>query len=132
MVQAYSSLGSPDSQGVLLQHQTVLEWAKRLDCTPAQLLLLWALEQSIPVIPKSIDEKHIQENLNTILRRCDYVIDENEWTAEDEQLVAEQSTEADSVTLSARYSNSRVLPMILSLNQLDEGKGFCWDPSIIK
>ena len=70
--------------------------------------------------------------MNTILRRCDYVIDENEWTAEDEQLVAEQSTEADSVTLSARYSNSRVLPMILALNQLDEGKGFCWDPSIIK
>ncbi|XP_017327170.1 glyoxal reductase [Ictalurus punctatus] len=56
--QAYSSLGT----GVLLSDPLVLEIAGRYGKTPAQVLLRWAVQQNIPVLPKSCQPNRVQEN----------------------------------------------------------------------
>lgn len=56
--QAYSSLG----KGELLSHPVVLEVAKNCDRTPAQVLLRWAVQQGVPVLPKSSNPDRIQRN----------------------------------------------------------------------
>ncbi|XP_046706642.1 glyoxal reductase [Silurus meridionalis] len=56
--QAYSSLGT----GVLLSDPVVQEMAERCGRTPAQVLLRWALQQNIPVLPKSCQPHRVQEN----------------------------------------------------------------------
>ncbi|XP_075890247.1 glyoxal reductase [Nelusetta ayraudi] len=56
--QAYSSLG----RGELLSHPVVLEVAKNCDRTPAQVLLRWAVQQGVPVLPKSSNPDRIQRN----------------------------------------------------------------------
>ncbi|XP_067831856.1 glyoxal reductase [Heptranchias perlo] len=57
-LQAYSSLGT----GRLLAEPTVKGLADSYGKTPAQVLLRWALQQGIGVIPKSTDPEHIAEN----------------------------------------------------------------------
>ncbi|XP_078063390.1 glyoxal reductase-like [Mustelus asterias] len=57
-LQAYSSLGT----GHLLEEPGVRALAERLDRTPAQVLLRWALQQGIGVIPKSTDPQRIAQN----------------------------------------------------------------------
>jgi diketogulonate reductase-like aldo/keto reductase len=57
-VEAYSSLG----RGKLLNHPTVLLIANEHKKTPSQILLRWAIQQNIPVIPKTIKESRIIEN----------------------------------------------------------------------
>lgn len=56
--QAYSSLGT----GVLLSDPLVLEMAERCGKTPAQVLLRWAVQQNIPVLPKSCQPDRVKEN----------------------------------------------------------------------
>ncbi|KAI4895733.1 hypothetical protein NFI96_005496 [Prochilodus magdalenae] len=56
--QAYSSLGT----GVLLTDPVVQEVADSCGRTPAQVLLRWALQQNIPVLPKSAQPHRVQEN----------------------------------------------------------------------
>ncbi|XP_066538017.1 glyoxal reductase isoform X2 [Hoplias malabaricus] len=56
--QAYSSLGT----GVLLTDPVVVEVAKVCGRTPAQVLLKWALQQNVPVLPKSSQPDRVQEN----------------------------------------------------------------------
>ncbi|CAD5219708.1 unnamed protein product [Bursaphelenchus okinawaensis] len=60
--QAYSSLGTSDSKA-LLSNDKMLNMAKELDCTVGQLLLAYALNQGISVLPKSTRFEHIEENL---------------------------------------------------------------------
>lgn len=70
-VTAYSPLGSRDRPGSmtrpdeppLLEDPTILEIAGRLDVTPAQVLLAWALHRGTAVIPKSVDPDHLRSNL---------------------------------------------------------------------
>ena len=67
---AYSPLGSGDRPGrlrdenelVLLDDTVVAGIAARIGCTPAQVLIRWALERGIAVIPKSVNPKRLAEN----------------------------------------------------------------------
>jgi diketogulonate reductase-like aldo/keto reductase len=53
---------SPLTRGHKLNHPTIVGIASELDRTPAQVLLRWALEREIPVIPKSVRRERIAEN----------------------------------------------------------------------
>ena len=57
-VEAYSPLG----RGRHLASDTVVRIARRHERTPAQVLLRWCIERSIPVIPKSTHRERIAEN----------------------------------------------------------------------
>lgn len=56
--QAYSSLG----KGALLQEPQVQAVARECSRTHAQVLLRWALQQGVPVLPRSRDAQRVQEN----------------------------------------------------------------------
>ncbi|XP_045601500.1 glyoxal reductase [Procambarus clarkii] len=62
-LQAYSSLGTTVEKSPLLHDRTLTCVAKRLSHSPAQVLLRWATQQGIGVLPKSTNEKHIRENI---------------------------------------------------------------------
>ncbi len=53
---------SPLTRGRGLAHPTVAGIASRLHRTPAQVLLRWAVQRGIPVIPKSVRRERITEN----------------------------------------------------------------------
>jgi len=63
--QAYSSLGTTvDAQtNPLLNDELVGRLARRYAKTPAQVLLRWATQQEIGVLPKSLNPLHIAENI---------------------------------------------------------------------
>uniref|UniRef100_UPI003754C557 aldo/keto reductase n=1 Tax=Salmonella sp. s54412 TaxID=3160128 RepID=UPI003754C557 len=71
LITAYSSLGSPDrplygeSDPVLMEQPLVKEIAKKRNCSPAQALLAWGLLYGCPVLPKSVNDGRIQQNLET-------------------------------------------------------------------
>ncbi len=56
--QAYSSLGT----GALLSDHVVLDLAKKYGRTSTQVLLRWAVQQNIPVLPKSRQPERVEEN----------------------------------------------------------------------
>uniref|UniRef100_UPI0037E9A7EF uncharacterized oxidoreductase YtbE-like n=1 Tax=Semicossyphus pulcher TaxID=241346 RepID=UPI0037E9A7EF len=56
--QSYSSLG----KGELTAHPVVMEVAKNSKRTPAQVLLRWAVQQGVPVLPKSSNPDRIKDN----------------------------------------------------------------------
>uniref|UniRef100_A0A1A8N6S2 NADP-dependent oxidoreductase domain-containing protein n=2 Tax=Nothobranchius TaxID=28779 RepID=A0A1A8N6S2_9TELE len=56
--QAYSSLG----KGELVSEPVIQEVAKSAERSPAQVLLRWAVQQGVPVLPKSSDPVRIQQN----------------------------------------------------------------------
>ncbi|XP_023277526.1 uncharacterized protein LOC111666424 [Seriola lalandi dorsalis] len=56
--QAYSSLG----KGELVTDPVVMELAKNCERTPAQVLLRWAVQQGVPVLPKSSNPDRIKDN----------------------------------------------------------------------
>ncbi|XP_036967848.1 glyoxal reductase [Acanthopagrus latus] len=56
--QAYSSLG----QAELVSDPVVMEVAKTCERTPAQVLLRWAVQQGVPVLPKSSNPDRIKDN----------------------------------------------------------------------
>ena len=68
---AYSSLGSSDrtaalkhqNEPKLLEDKTIAEIAARIKATPAQIILAWLMQRGIVVIPKSVHENHLRENL---------------------------------------------------------------------
>lgn len=62
-VQAYSSLGTSTNTS-LLKDPVVNNIAMKLNVSPARLLLKWALQQGISVIPKAIKKEHIRDNIN--------------------------------------------------------------------
>jgi diketogulonate reductase-like aldo/keto reductase len=57
-LEAYSPLGT----GRHIAHDTVKRIADRIGRTPAQVLLRWALQHELPVIPKSTHRERIDEN----------------------------------------------------------------------
>ncbi|XP_050302462.1 glyoxal reductase-like [Anthonomus grandis grandis] len=63
LLQAYSSLGGTGNPD-LIKDPTVEQIAEKLNKTPAQILLRWALQQNIAIIPKARSEKHIRENID--------------------------------------------------------------------
>ncbi|XP_030018797.1 uncharacterized protein LOC115439038 [Sphaeramia orbicularis] len=56
--QAYTSLG----RGKLVTDPVVIEVAKNCNRTPAQVLLRWAVQQGVSVLPKSVNPDRIKEN----------------------------------------------------------------------
>uniref|UniRef100_A0A182SFR4 tRNA-specific adenosine deaminase 1 n=1 Tax=Anopheles maculatus TaxID=74869 RepID=A0A182SFR4_9DIPT len=61
-LQAYSSLGSSNTIE-LRSDKTVQAVATRLQKTPAQVLLRWAFQQAIGILPKARSREHIVENV---------------------------------------------------------------------
>jgi len=62
-VQAYSSLGTTVAVSPLLTEPVVQQVAAEVGRTPAQVLLRWALQEQLSVIPKSTDPQHIRDNM---------------------------------------------------------------------
>jgi diketogulonate reductase-like aldo/keto reductase len=58
VVEAYSPL----TRGERLDHPVVVEVARRLRRSPAQVLLRWGVEHGMVVLPKSMHEPRIREN----------------------------------------------------------------------
>ncbi|XP_047449060.1 glyoxal reductase-like [Mugil cephalus] len=56
--QAYSSMGKGD----LVTNPVVMEVAQSCQRTPAQVLLRWAVQQGVPVLPKSSNPERIEGN----------------------------------------------------------------------
>ncbi|MBI3297274.1 MAG: aldo/keto reductase [Elusimicrobia bacterium] len=52
----------PLTQGLRLSHPAVADTAARLGRTPAQVMLRWAVQHGIVVIPKSVRRERIEEN----------------------------------------------------------------------
>jgi diketogulonate reductase-like aldo/keto reductase len=61
-VQAYSSLGTSASNNKLLTSPEVARIAAECQRTSAQVLLRWAIQQGIAVVPKSTNAEHIRGN----------------------------------------------------------------------
>jgi diketogulonate reductase-like aldo/keto reductase len=53
---------SPLTRGQSLEHPTITRLAREYDRTPAQVMLRWAIEREIAVIPKSTHRDRIVEN----------------------------------------------------------------------
>ncbi|KAF7990380.1 hypothetical protein HCN44_000185 [Aphidius gifuensis] len=69
-VQAYSSLGTSTNVS-LIKEPRVCQIAKELDVSPARVLLKWALQQDISVIPKASQTSHIEDNFNLDFKLSD-------------------------------------------------------------
>jgi alcohol dehydrogenase (NADP+) len=73
-VTGYSPLGSMDrperlrtaNNVILLQDGVVCDVAKKHGCTPAQVLLKWAIQTGASAIPKSVTPHRIAENLAAV------------------------------------------------------------------
>lgn len=63
LLQAYSSLGGTGNPDLLSDHR-VESIAKKLGKTPAQVLLKWALQQNIAIIPKARSRARIEEDID--------------------------------------------------------------------
>lgn len=90
--QAYSSLGTSNvTENKLLIDPVVKSIADKKSKSTAQILLKWAVQQDIGVIPKSTDPDHIQNNMDIFT-----------WTLTEDE--------------------------IKTLNSLDTGHHYCWNP----
>ncbi|EEB87749.1 hypothetical protein MPER_14779, partial [Moniliophthora perniciosa FA553] len=57
----------------LTENSTVVEVAKKLGATPAQVLIAWGAHRGYSVIPKSVQEERIKSNFQQIeLSQEDY------------------------------------------------------------
>jgi len=71
---AYSPLGSKDrpkmlkrkDEKSLLENKVIMEIAAKNACSPAQVLIRWAIERGTAVIPKSVNAGRIKENFNAL------------------------------------------------------------------
>ncbi|KDP24551.1 hypothetical protein JCGZ_25115 [Jatropha curcas] len=63
---AYSPLGSPGSwvKGEILKEPILIEIAQKLNKSPAQVALRWGIQSGHSVLPKSVNESRIKENLS--------------------------------------------------------------------
>eukprot|EP01138_Halocafeteria_seosinensis_P013906 gb/GECG01014199.1/.p1 GENE.gb/GECG01014199.1/~~gb/GECG01014199.1/.p1 ORF type:complete len:349 (+),score=44.16 gb/GECG01014199.1/:1-1047(+) len=71
---AYAPLGSPDrpdfyresTDDILLENDIIVSIATKHDCTPAQILIRFAIERGTAVIPKSVTPARIDENIQSL------------------------------------------------------------------
>ena len=76
---AYSPLGSGDrpakmkkqNEPTLLDTPELVAIAEKYSVSPAQILIAWALKRETIVIPKSINPKHLKENLDGVNVKLD-------------------------------------------------------------
>lgn len=70
LMTAYSPLGSgdrsaamkADDEPIMMQDVTVVSLAQKYECSPAQILLAWAVNRQTVVIPKSTNTGRLKEN----------------------------------------------------------------------
>ena len=71
MLTAYAPLGSGDRAARLkhenepkpLEDSVIKDIARRLNATPAQIILAWQIARGVVVIPKSVHQERLRENL---------------------------------------------------------------------
>lgn len=63
-LQAYSSLGTSTEENKLLSEPTISQVAQQCGVSPAQVLLRWAVQQGVGVLPKSTNPSHISQNVD--------------------------------------------------------------------
>ncbi|GME76212.1 unnamed protein product [Ambrosiozyma monospora] len=63
-VEAYSPLGSTGSP--LLKDETIVELSKELGISPATLVISWAVNRKVVVLPKSVTPSRIESNLSIV------------------------------------------------------------------
>ncbi|CAG9558410.1 unnamed protein product [Danaus chrysippus] len=69
LVQAYNSFGGLSLRNNdLMEDPVVKKIANKHDATRCQVLLAWALQRGVAVIPKSIKPEHMEENISTNLK----------------------------------------------------------------
>ncbi|KAG5880451.1 hypothetical protein JTB14_028784 [Gonioctena quinquepunctata] len=68
VLQAYQSLGGPGNRD-LLDNKQINEIAQKLEKSPAQVILRWAVQQNVAIIPKSKTKEYIFRN-----RELDFTI----------------------------------------------------------
>ncbi|CAI0427316.1 unnamed protein product [Linum tenue] len=63
---AYSPLGSPGSwvKGEILKEPVLIEIAEKLKKSPAQVALRWGIQSGHSVLPKSVNESRLKENIS--------------------------------------------------------------------
>ncbi len=74
LLTAYSPLGSPDrprglkkkDEPSLLHHDVIGDIAAKHNASAAQILIAWALHRDTVVIPKSVNQQRLQENLEAV------------------------------------------------------------------
>ncbi|KAG6830943.1 hypothetical protein H0H87_006704 [Tephrocybe sp. NHM501043] len=73
-ITAYSPLGNNlIGKPKLTENEVVIEIAKKLDATPAQVLVAWGAHRGYSVIPKSVQEPRIKSNFQqVVLSQEDY------------------------------------------------------------
>ncbi|XP_010683600.2 aldose reductase [Beta vulgaris subsp. vulgaris] len=76
-VTAYSPLGSQEGGRDLVHDPVVDRVAKKLNKSPGQILVKWALQRGTSVIPKSTNPDHLQENIHVF----DWEIPEQDFEA---------------------------------------------------
>lgn len=54
--------GNPDAS-FPTEDQKIIDIASKYNMTPAQVCLSWAVQRGIPVVPKSVSEAHMKQNL---------------------------------------------------------------------
>ena len=75
LLQAYSSLGGTGNKN-LLKDPIVINIALKLGKSPAQILLCWALQQNIGILPKARAKERIDANID-----LNFVIDEEDMVS---------------------------------------------------
>ena len=74
-VTAFSPLGSPDRPNAgedisgtqpLLENEVIKNVARKHACSPAQALLKWSISRGIAVVPKSVTDSRILENIEAL------------------------------------------------------------------
>lgn len=79
LMTAYGPLGAPYRQlepagklsPMLLESNVVVDIAQKHESTPAQVLIAWSIERKVSVIPKTINESRLKENLEAIELKLD-------------------------------------------------------------
>lgn len=67
VITAYSPLGSGGSdEESVLDNTVIKEIAHKIKATPAQVVLAWQMQRGVVVIPKSVHENRLRENLAAI------------------------------------------------------------------
>ncbi len=61
---SYESLGMAKREDSLLDHRVIRAIAREIDRSPAQVLLRWGVQRGAAVIPKTSQERRLQENLD--------------------------------------------------------------------